>query len=148
MLKSLPPFPILVDFCLSQWTERELNLALAAIRHRNRVCGISLRSRYTDMAKIFRALSRPFPELESLEIGSSHDGNFEQILPATFLSGSVSCLRRLTLHDVVPRSLSPPLSIATRLVELSLIFSISYSALPEASVIAICSACLACVALS
>ena len=136
MLKNLPPFPILVDYYFAEWTERELNLALAAIRHRDRVRGISLRRRqYTDMTKILRALSRPFPELESLEIRSTYDQYFELTLPPTFLSGSASCLRRLTLHDVVPKSLSSPLSTATGLVELSLLLRVSYGALPETSFI-------------
>lgn len=52
--------------------------------HRDRVRGISLRRHDTDMAKILRALSRPFPELESLEIGSSYDDSIEQILPPMF----------------------------------------------------------------
>src|SRR6266702_1528757 len=70
MLRCLPRFPILVDHRAGPWTEKEENLALAAIRHRNRVRGIALRRPYTEQhrAKLLRALSHHFPELESLEI--------------------------------------------------------------------------------
>lgn len=139
MLKSIPPFPILVDYSLADWTEREQGLALAAIagKNRSRVHGISLRRRRnTHMEKLLRALSHPFPELESLIIGSSCDRDYELILPAAFLSGSAPCLRRLTLRDVVPICLPPLLSFATDLVELFLTLRVSRNALPEASLIA------------
>ncbi|KAH9173329.1 hypothetical protein EDB89DRAFT_1959217 [Lactarius sanguifluus] len=69
------------------------------------------------MAKFLRALSHPFPELESLEILNYGP---ELILPATFLSGSAPSLRRLTLHEVLSSCLSSLLSSATGLVELAL----------------------------
>lgn len=139
MLKSLPPFPILVDHSLADGTEREQSLALAAIanRNRSRVHGISLRrKRHTRMDKLLRALSHPFPKLESLQIGSSCDHDSELILPDTFLSGSAPCLRRLTLRDVVPRCLPPLLSFTTDLIELFLTVRASRNALPEASLVA------------
>ena len=122
ILKNLPPFPVLVDYYTSFWTERVESLALAALRHRSRVRGIVLRTPW-DMVKLLRALSRPFPELESLEICPSLSVNSElPILPARFrlLSGSAPCLRRLTLREVAPRYLSSLLSVSTALVELTL----------------------------
>jgi hypothetical protein len=139
MLKSIPPFPILVDYSLANWTEREQGLAVAAIggKNRSRVHGISLRrGRNAHMDKLLRALSHPFPELESLLIGSSLDHDYELILPAAFLSGSAPRLRRLTLRDVAPIFLPPLLSFTTDLIELSLTLRISRNALPEASLIA------------
>jgi hypothetical protein len=141
MLKNLPPFPVLVDYRASSWTKREESLALAALRHRSRVRGIVLRRPYyssLDMAKLLRALSHPFPELESLEICPSYpheDGLL--MLPATFLSGSAPCLRRLTLGKVAPASLSPFLSLATGLVELTLPSHTHYDLLPEATLLSI-----------
>ncbi len=89
------------------------------------------------MAKLFRALSHPFPELGSLEIRPTYGWyGQELILPTMFLSSSAPCLRQLTLRDVVPRCLSPLLSSATGLVELALTLRDVYSALPEASLIA------------
>jgi hypothetical protein len=123
MLKNLPPFPVLVDYRASSWTEREENLALAALRHRSRVRRIAIRRPYQCMVKLLRALSHPFPELESLEICPSLCLDSElPILPARFrlLSGSAPCLRRLTLREVEPRYLSPLLSTSTALVELTL----------------------------
>ncbi|KAH9035515.1 hypothetical protein EDB85DRAFT_2143680 [Lactarius pseudohatsudake] len=141
MLNSLPPLPILIDYCVASWTEKEDIFALAAIKHHSRVRGIALRRPYKDMAKFLRALSCPFPGLESLEIcppnktySRCHD--HELILPATFLSGSAPCLRQLTLREVVPECLSPLLSSATSLSELTLTLRVAYTALPEASLIA------------
>jgi hypothetical protein len=140
MLRCLPPFPILVDYRDASWTEREENLALAAIRHRSRVHGIALGRPNTSgtMTKLLRAPSHPFPELESLKIcpPGSHRHDREVIFPTTLLSGSAPCLRQLTLRGVVPRCLSPPLSYATGLVELTLTLRVEYRALPEAPLIA------------
>ncbi|KAH9062289.1 hypothetical protein EDB87DRAFT_1830497 [Lactarius vividus] len=138
MLKCLPLLPILVDFRHGPWTKEEEDLALAAIKHRSRVRKVVLRRPYTKqhMAKLLRALSHPFPELENLEIFPPDDRKGALILPATFLSGSASCLRRLMLRDVLWSCLSPLLSSATGLVELTLTVRVAYSALPDASFIA------------
>ena len=137
ILKNLPLFPVLVDYCVSSWTERVESLALAALRHRSRVRGIVLRRPYWDMVKLLRAFSHPFPELESLEICPYHQWNHDGplILPATFLSGSAPHLRRLTLGKVVTANLSPFLSLATGLVELTLTINARYDLLPEASLL-------------
>ncbi|KAI9446104.1 hypothetical protein H4582DRAFT_1903493 [Lactarius indigo] len=141
MLSRLPPLPILIDYCVASWTEKEEGFALAAIKHRSRVRRIALRRSYKDMAKLLKALSHPFPRLESLEIcppnktySCCHD--HELVLPDTFLSGSAPCLRQLTLREVVPRCLSPLLSSTTGLAELTLTLRVAYPALPEASLIA------------
>jgi hypothetical protein len=136
MLKQLPPLPILVDYRTSHWTEREEDLALAALRPRGRVRGITLRRPYYDMARLFRALSRPFPELESVDI-SPPLGHELWSLPAEFLSGSLPRLRRLTVRDAIPGCLSPLLSFsfATGLVELTLTLNLVYSSLPEPSLL-------------
>jgi hypothetical protein len=128
MLGCLPRFPILVDYIDGFWTENAKNLAIAAIRYRSRVHGITL---LDPPAKLLRALGHPFPELESLKIYALRH---KLILPATFLSGSTPRLRRLTLCEVAS-SLSPTLSLSTGLVELAL-YSINYAALPEASLFA------------
>ena len=135
MLGNLPSFPILVEFRRQQWTKRELNLALA-IEHRARVRGIFLRPRsYVNTTKTFKMLSRPFPELESLEIRSHH--NYDLVtLPNPFILGSPSRLRRLKLRNVEPRCLSPLLSTVTGLVELALTLKVSLDTLPDESLIA------------
>ena len=125
MLKNLPPFPVLVDYRTSSWTEKVERLALAALRHRSRVRGVAIRRPYRDMVKLIRALIHPFPELESLEIcplNPLYLNSELPILPVRFrlLSGSAPCLRRLTLREVAPRYLSPLLSTSSALVELTL----------------------------
>ena len=137
MLKQLPPFPILVDYHTAPWTEQVEDLALAALRHRNRVRGIVLRRPSRDRVKLFRSLSRPFPELESVDISPPNHGQL--ILPTNFLSGSLPRLRRLTLWGVVPGCLSRLLPFTTGLVELTLAFNTvsslnplhEYSLLPD-----------------
>ena len=137
MLKDLPSFPILIDYKLAKWTKRELDLALAAIGHRGCVRGISLRGRpFTNSDNILKALNRPFPDLESLEILSDYEGHNFVMLPATFLLGSAPCLRQLKLQDVDSRSLCPLLSTMTGLAELSLSIRIPLDTLPEESFIA------------
>ncbi|KAI9447699.1 hypothetical protein H4582DRAFT_1895709 [Lactarius indigo] len=105
MLKCLPPLPI-----------SEENFALATIKHRSRVRRVALRRPYTEqhMGRLLKALSHPFPELES----------------------SAPSLRQLTLREVI-WSCSPSfLSSATGLVELSLTLRVAHNAVPEASFIA------------
>ncbi|KAH8995380.1 hypothetical protein EDB92DRAFT_1846587 [Lactarius akahatsu] len=137
VLNSLPPLPILIDFSAETetWTNKEVNLALAAINDRSRVHGIALRRSYLEMVRLLKALSHPFPGLESLEIRPTH-GNYELHLPAAFLSGSAPSLRQLSLRVVAPRRLSPLLSSATGLVELTLTLRVLSVALPEAWFIA------------
>jgi hypothetical protein len=136
LLRKLPPFPILVDFRHASGTKREASLVLAALEHHGRVRGISLRAKaFKNTAKIFRALSRHLPELESLEIGFNHNSDHVK-LPDTFLLGSASCLRRLKLRDAELRNLSPLLSTVTGLVELSLSLCVPLNTFPEESFIA------------
>ena len=118
MLSRLPPFPILIDYSDAYWTLKEVDGAVAATTHRSRVRGITLHVQDRGRAKFLRALSLPFPELESLNIYLDYSTRLT--LPATFLSSSAPSLRRLTLHGIIPSFLSPILSSATGLVELSL----------------------------
>ncbi|KAH9002459.1 hypothetical protein EDB86DRAFT_2900154, partial [Lactarius hatsudake] len=135
MLRCLPRLPILVDYSAESWTDVEDNLALAALGHHSCVRRITLRRPYMDMAKLFKALSYPFPQLESFEICPIYDPDYERelILPAELLSGSAPTLRRLKLQGVVPECLSPLLASSSGLVELSLTINTVYSSPPEAS---------------
>ncbi|KAH9071571.1 hypothetical protein EDB83DRAFT_2364753 [Lactarius deliciosus] len=138
MLKNLPLLPISVDYRDGPWTEKEESLALVALSHRSRVRSVALRRPYTKqhMGKLLKALSHPFPQLESLEIFPIDERKGELVLPAKFLSGSALCLRRLILREVLWSCLSPLLSSATGIVELALTVKVEYMALPEASFIA------------
>ena len=139
MLRRLPQFPVIVDYTASPWTEREENLAVAAIGTGSRVHRLALRRSYANMAKLLRALDRPFPELESLEIFPIHGRNpyslspLQLTLPPKFISTSAPRLTRLALRDVHPECLAPLLSSATGLIDLNL--DIWYSATPETSLL-------------
>ncbi|KAN0130444.1 hypothetical protein V8E53_011707 [Lactarius tabidus] len=118
VLRRLPPLPVLVDCDASYWTEKEDRLALSAIKHRDRVRGITLSRPYTYTTMLHKLLNTSFPNLESLDFWSFTSRQLD--LPATFLSGSTSCLRQLTLDYLAPTSLSPVLSSTRALVELTL----------------------------
>ena len=134
LLKNLPPFLILVDYRNAKWTKREVSRVLAALKPRGRVRGISLGTKLpAETTEVFGALSRPFPELESLEICSNLR---DYMPPATSLLGSASCLRRLKLRVDEPSSLSPLLSNVTGLVELALTLRVPLNTLPEESLLA------------
>ena len=136
VLSYLPRLPIFVDYCNVSWTEKDENLALAAIEHRSRVHGITLRKPCA--GRLLQALIHPILELESFKICSSplnYRDEPELDIPPTFLLSAPS-LRRLTLRDVVPRCLSPLLSSGTALVELALSLKVSRDSLPEAPLIA------------
>jgi hypothetical protein len=133
VLRCLPQLPILLDYSATLGQppiHEEDNLAFAAIEDRGRVRGITLRS--WDL----NALDEPFPGLQSLDIGHHYLTDVNLIFPAPFLSGSALGLRRLTLQGVTPHALSPLLSSATGLVELTLTVNVLYGTLPEASVFA------------
>jgi hypothetical protein len=134
VLRRLPPLPVLVHCDASDWTEKEDRLALAAIKHRKRVRGITLRRPHAYTAMLYKLLNTPFPNLESLDFYSFLDSGL--VLPATFLSGSASCLRQLKLHGVVPSCLSPLLSSATGLVELTLALRLKFDEPPDTSLLA------------
>jgi len=135
MLKCLPRFPILVDYGAISWTDEEETFALAALRHRRRVRGITLRGPCP--ANLLRALRHPFPELESLQISPTSDSDYDRelVLPATFLAGSAPRLRRLTLRKVAPACLSPLLSFTMGLVELTITVSTGDSSPPIPSLV-------------
>ena len=132
--RCLTRLPIWVDYSTASWnTKEDENLALAALEQRSLVRGIALGSRPPD--RLLSALSRPFPQLESLDIGcsitSTHDPLCLLKLPSMFFPS----LQRLTLRGVAPSYLSPLLSSAKGLVELALTLSVEHKTLPEYSLI-------------
>ena len=142
ILRYLPNFPIYFDYTTVnasplRWTEKEENLALAAISHRSRVRRISLEQPCPP--RVLQALSHSFPELESLTLDLCSIYAYvppKQVSPTVFLSGSTPCLRQLTLRVVVSEALSALLSSTMRLEELVLTLRVVRGSLPEASLIA------------
>ncbi|KAH9071151.1 hypothetical protein EDB83DRAFT_318376 [Lactarius deliciosus] len=136
VLNNLPPLPILINYYheTGTWTKKDESLALAAVSDRSRVRGVVLRSQCRETAIFLKALSHPFPKLESLEISPACE--HELLLPAGFLSGSALSLRQLSLRILPLTHFSPLLSSATGLVELTLTLKVAYTVLPEAWFIA------------
>ena len=128
VLRGLPHFPVIFDYSTTSWEkEKEDSFANAVIRRRSRVRAIALRRPCP--LRVLEALTYPFPELERLEIEfdlPSSQPPYEFPFPSALLSGSAPSLRRLKLQDVALEHLSPLLSYATGLEELSLWLWISY----------------------
>ncbi|KAI0288663.1 hypothetical protein BC826DRAFT_658724 [Russula brevipes] len=116
----LAPLPIVIDYTsLCDKTTKDLGRVLAALKRCDRVRGITFRGTSGDFDKCLKATKRPFPSLQSLELREKTAARMIY-LPTTFLGGSVSKLRRLSLHGV-----SAPLSMllstsATTLLDLHL----------------------------
>ena len=112
MLRYLSPFQILVDYSASSRTEKDKNLALAALRRRGRVCAIALRCFDEDMVKNPHGAESPISRAGKFRILSRplHMCRFhyhgELVFLATLLSGFAPCLLRLTLRGVVRSCLS------------------------------------------
>ena len=131
VLRCLPRLPILLHFIDTPYQPRipdKDNLFFATIEDRSRVRGIT-------NIRLLETLSQPFPELQSLDIGNYYKTDICLNLTASFISGSALSLRRLSLQGNRSYALSPLLSLATGLVELTLILNVDLGGrLPEASV--------------
>ncbi|KAI0253921.1 hypothetical protein BJV78DRAFT_139451 [Lactifluus subvellereus] len=120
MLTRLPPLPILVDY--SGATIRTLkaeneNRVAAALRYPNRACGISINGSHLLSDRVYRAMNRPFPILESFKLINGYGLEFK---PTPIFKRSAPSLRRLHLQNVLFTSVSQLLSSTTGLVELDL----------------------------
>jgi len=105
----------------------------SALKHHDRVRGISLKGVDREFAKFFKEAKRPCPILESLQL-HSHHGTLS--FPAKFLGGSTPHLQRLQVNSVHFASISRILSSATALVELSLGMDATFGPSPEVSLLA------------
>jgi hypothetical protein len=119
MLTRLPPLPIVVNYGSEALdTLKKQNRAVAALRYPDRVRRIVLKASDLVLDGVYRAMKRPYPALESLELHSSPNIKFD--LPTTTLRGSAPSLRHLHLQNFSLVSLSPLLSSTTGLVDLNL----------------------------
>jgi hypothetical protein len=91
---------------------------VASLRYPDRVRRIVFHGPHSTLDGVHKAMSRPFPALESLELLSSDNHIFD--LPTTIFGGSAPSLRHLVLQHVSLASLSPLLSFTTGLVYLDL----------------------------
>ena len=122
----LSPLPIAIEHgyppsTASHMKAKEFGCMLAALKHYNRVRGITFSGSAPDFDKLFEATKHPFPILEDLEL-CNLDGRITELkLPATFLKGSAPPLRRLQLTRISLTSISSSLlSSAMMLTELCL----------------------------
>jgi hypothetical protein len=105
----------------------------SALKHHDRVRGISLIGVDRNFAKFFEESKRTCPMLESLQL--LHVGNHTLSFPAKFLGGSTPHLQRLQVNSVHFASISRILSSATALVELSLGMDTTFGPSPEVSLL-------------
>ena len=138
----LPPIPIRIDYDHSfrTMTNKDIDRVVAALRQRDRrVRGIVFKGgdlQQQQLEKVFKAMKRPFPSLERLEIYRSSLDDRKLQIPPTFLRGSAPRLRRLKLFPVSFKSISQLLSSATVLVELSLSIDTIFGSSPTESLLA------------
>jgi len=134
-------YPIFIEYkCLHEGiTGNALRRMRVALRHRDRVRGISFEGSNAGFKKFFRETVCSFPVLDSLFLRFGY--GFRQNIPVTFLRGpdlSDLHLRRLTL-DCFYFSLAQVsgfLSSATALTDLTLQFDTATEPLTETSLLA------------
>jgi hypothetical protein len=112
-----PPLPIVL------WQHDHLawdmDNIMAALEHNNRVCEIKFwDASSSQLEKVLARMQEPFPALTSLLLRSRSE--IAQVIPKSFLGGSASPLRELTLDNIAFPGLWKLLSSATHLVELEL----------------------------
>ena len=112
-----PPLPIVL------WQHDHLawdmDNIMATLEHNDRVCEIKLWDASSlQLEKISAAMQEPYPALTSLLLRSRNE--ITQVIPKSFLGGSASRLRELTLDNVAFPGLWKLLSSATHLIELDL----------------------------
>jgi len=122
MLDVWPALPVVIQayfFTPKQRADGTDNV-IAAMRHKDRVCQITLRHVPSSLLESegFGAVTQePFPALTHLDLLSDVDS---AALPDSFLDGSASRLRTLRLRSIQFAALGKLLSSASDLVELSL----------------------------
>ncbi|KAI0253883.1 hypothetical protein BJV78DRAFT_136670 [Lactifluus subvellereus] len=120
MLSYLPTLPIVINHSGNLiWTSEEQNCLTASLRYPDRVRRIVITGQDLVLNRVYRAMNRPFPTLESFVLLNTMFGpTFE--VPTTIFKGSAPSLRRLHLQYVLFASVSQLLSSTTGLVELNL----------------------------
>lgn len=134
------PLPIHIDY---NFTDGEITGSAfwrlrAALKHPNRVRGITFEGTSTGFDKLFKVTDCPFPMLESLVLRFGF--GCEPNLPDTFLKGpdvlDLHHLRRLKLYRVSLSSISRFLASATALTDLCLQIDTVSCPSPETSLLA------------
>jgi hypothetical protein len=134
------PFPILIDYnCMDgEVTGSAFWRLRAALKHPDRVRGITFEGTSAVFDKLFKAANCPFPVLESLVL--RFGSGCEPKLPGTFLKGpdvlDLHHLQRLKLYRVSLPSISGFLASATALTDLCLLIDTVSCPSPKTSLLA------------
>ena len=134
------PFPILIDYsCMDEEiTGSAFRRLHGALKHPDRVRGITFEGTSASFDKFFKVTNCPFPVLESLVLRFGF--GYEPKLPDTFLKGpdvlDLHHLRRLKLYRVSLPSISGFLASATALTDLCLLVDTVSCPSPETSLLA------------
>ena len=122
-LRHSPPLPIEINYSGlgKSVTTKEMDRILAALKHPDRIRGITLTGSADDLNKLYKAAigRRPFPALKNLALCDRRDKRLN--IPASFLRGTDLHLRTLKLEHVSLPSISRFLSSAPALTDLTLV---------------------------
>ena len=106
-----PAFPIIVSYdWLGSNQPEGFGDTIAALRHPDRVCYVTLMAMGSQLAKVVTVMQEPFPVLTRLKIISYKK---TAVLPAQFLAGTAPCLQHILLLGV-PFPTLPSLLLSTR----------------------------------
>ena len=124
-----PPLPLIIrcdifgTHAFNNISSVEVDNIIAALEHSDRVCRISLDylpSSQSNFVTNSAVMQKPFPELTSLFLGDTSDGDGQIQLPESFLGGTAPRLQVLFLDKVSFPGLPKLLLSSTQLVDLEL----------------------------
>lgn len=121
-LEYLSHLPIVIDYSGVSWNASSQDRLISALRHPDRVRGITIRcpQMLRTLNEIIESLNLPFPALEGLEL--ENITTIGRILLATSLMTSIQSLRHLRLTGASVTSFFPLLSATRAIIDLTLSF--------------------------
>ena len=118
-----PTLPIAIEYRYSERAIRPRGAednVIAALKHRDRICDVSLDIQGSQLAKVATVMKKPFPVLTRLHVTSDPDDRNVPILPREFLGRSAPCLQKITLSGIPYPTLPKLLLSTSNLVALEL----------------------------
>ena len=121
-LSIWPIFPINIEYSYSgsEIGPRGADNVIAALKHPNRVCDVSLDTKGLQLGQMVTVMMKPFPVLTRLYIRSDDTSRNLPVLPKEFLGRSAPRLREITLSGIPYPALSALLLSASHLASLEL----------------------------
>ena len=119
-LSIWPSFPIDIEYHYSgiESRPRGEDNVIAALKHRDRVCDLSLDIKGSQFGRMVTEMKKPFPVLTHLRVRS--DDRNVPIVPKEFLGRSAPCLQKIGLFGIPYPALPALLPSANNLVTLEL----------------------------